>query len=747
MNKIALLIQNQKEKTVLEHYFQTIDYQVLVLKSNFTAYREISSTLPFCIICEMPTKYLDSIYVIRLLGSHLNTKNIPVIAYGNHSTPSVIESLYDSGVHLYYQRPLQTKELLEDIQTIQQGKSIKIKRYSLVIDDGLSKEETKNKAPKKQQQPPQKTTVKQPIPSQIQTEKKEENVLTVPQDELEAAELVMDPITTPEERIEIIISRVKELLAFPFTIIKILEITNNDQTGAHDLSKAIEADPVIVSTLLSVSNTVHFARRGKRISDVKEAIVRLGFVETKNIAISLSVMNLFSTEAKSVGFNRFEFWYHSLACGIISEIVARKAGYQKPEIAFICGLLHDFGIILLDEFFHSFFLAVFSEAIKNKTQFVTEEKRLWGMSHNTAIGQLFKGWNMPDDVTSTISQLDIFDSMQSVDRKHQAPILVNVIGFSNVIAKSFQFGKDCDAVVYPVSNRTLEHIKISEGIGIEFINTCVERLNIYSEFFSLDKRFFSYPPEPEEDAHIINYISHTKDLFNPHKFYFQTSGYKITEESSVEEIKKLDEQPHAILHLIDNTTPKKQLDPFLTLQNSNLNNIPSIFIAQNDRADLSFESIKHAYMIPSVVDANLLSFIVEGLISQQTIKEYNQLIGTNGSYPQGAKNLTIQYLSNQTVLINLKGVIRLSNFNDIKRCLMKMVDKKVANIAIHIGDIEYIDKLLINLLANFEKKITENDCKVCFCSIGKESPESILKHKVLKSIYQFNKESEVATHF
>ena len=555
--------------------------------------------------------------------------------------------------------------------------------------------------------------------------------------------------------VEIIIGRVKELLAFPFTIIKIVDISQNDKTGADDLSKAIEADPVIVSTLLSVSNTVHFSRGGKRVSEVKEAIVRLGFVETKNIAISLSVMNLFSNEARSVGFNRYEFWYHSLACGIVSEIIARKAGYPRPEIAFICGLLHDFGIILLDEFFHSFFIAILSQVVRNKSNFVTEERRLWGMSHNTAVGFLFKEWNMPFEVTNAIGQQDIIGIKQLIDKKNPESLLVNIIGIGNLIAKCFQFGKDCDAVVHPLSGKTLEILNLSEGITSDLINTCIDRLNIYGEFFGLDRRFFSYPSEPEPDAHILNFIMHTNDVFNPHKYYLQTCGYKITQESSIEKIKSLDPQPHAILHIIDKSTPLKTLSPFLNIQKEHKYDsenkpdsfIPSIFITHDNRLDLQFDNVNYAYSLPSIVDVNLLSFIIEGLIAKQNIRNYYELIEPNGLDQQKEKQMTIQYLDKSVVLITLQGSINLSYFNELKKCFMKMIEKGVPNIAIQLSNITDIDNIIVNLLVNFQKKADDSGCNLCFCSIGKEIPGVVINHNIFKSVHVFDKEIDVIEYF
>lgn len=746
MKNIALLINNEKEKTILEHYFQSIDYKVVLLKSNFNTTRQLLEAQPVCIVCEIPQRYLDTIFVIKTICNQKKTGQLPIIAYGNHTDTSLINSFYEAGVELYYQRPLQVKLLLADIEDLKKGASIKIKRYRTSTENPpVSTSTTKSN-----QQPVTQSQKQSPVANAktIQVE----NTLTVKADELDAVELMMDPVTSPQERVDIIIGRVKEMLAFPFTIVKILEITQNDQTGANDLAKAIEADPVIVSSLLSISNTVYYARQGKRINDVQEAIVRLGFIETKNIALSLSVMSMFPGGAKSEGFNRFEFWYHSLACGILAETFARKARYPNPEKAFICGLLHDFGIILLDEFFNGFFTSVYEQVSKNKSSFIAEERRLWGMSHNSAVAQLFKSWNMPADVTYTMGQLDLFGSRQSIDPENKELLLVNIIGISNLLAKALQLGKDCDDIIYPVNKKILQAINCPSGIDDELITNCMEKLNIYTDFFNLEKRNFKYPPPLNFNAKSLSVIEHTAEMFFPHKYFLIMNGYCIDEPSSIDMTERiLEKRPEAILNLINSSIPEKYLEPFTNLPRKTFTCeqeqfIPAIFISHDKNAELNFKSLSNAYCMPASVNMHILSTIVENMISSEDLKTYEELAGQNKSSGHSDKVVSVSYLNDQSVLVALSGIIRLNSFNEIRSCLAKMLEQKIPSIALQVNDIIDIDNLMTNLLVNFQKKAAEVGLNLCFCCIGKDAPEVLQNNDTLKSIKFFHREHELASY-
>jgi HD-like signal output (HDOD) protein/anti-anti-sigma regulatory factor/DNA-binding response OmpR family regulator len=746
MKTIALLINNEKEKTILEHYFKSIDYKVVILKSSFTTTRQLIETLPVCIVCEIPQRYLDTIFIIKTINNQKKTEQIPIIAYGNHSDTSLLNSFYEAGVELYYQRPLQIKLILADIEDLKKGNSIKIKRYRAISENqSINAPVSKiNQQPVTQSQRPSTSTNANVVPL--------ENSLTVEADELNAVEQLMNPVTSPQERVGIIIGRVKEMLAFPFTIVKILEITQNDQTGANDLAKAIEADPVIVSSLLSISNTVFYARQGKRINNVQEAIVRLGFVETKNIALSLSVMSMFPGGAKSEGFNRYEFWYHSLACGILAEQFARNARYPNPEKAFICGLLHDFGIILLDEFFNGFFTSVYEQVAKNKSSFMAEEKRLWGMSHNSAVAQLFKSWNMPSDITSTMEQLDLFGSRQSLNPENKELLLVNIIGISNLLAKSLQLGKDCDDIIYPVNKKILQAINCPSGINEELLTNCTEKLNVYTDFFNLEKRNFKYPPQSTSTVKSISVIEHTSEMFFPHKYFLIMNGYSIDEPSSIDNADRIvEKRPEAILNLINSSIPEKYLEPFTNLPRKAYDNnqeqfIPAIFISLDKNTDLNFKSLSNAYCMPASVNMHILTTIVENMISSEDLKTYEELAGLNSQSGQSDKVIAVNYLNDQVVLIALSGIIRLNSFNEIRSCLAKMLEQKIQSIALQVNDIIDIDNLMTNLLINFQKKAAEVGLNLCFCCIGKDAPEVLQNSDSLKSIKFFHREHELVSY-
>ncbi len=181
--------------------------------------------------------------------------------------------------------------------------------------------------------------------------------------------LILHPDTEPGRKIGAMVRHIANLAAFPFIVAKVLKIAGDEGTGAIELARAARADPYIVAHLLKISNSVFFASTHHRINSVKDAIIRIGFMETRRIVMGMSVMKLFETRNKNLGFDRVDFWYHSLAVAIIAEHAARRAGSVDAEEAFLAGLLHDLGIILLDDYFPEVFDAVLHDTAQHAGSF------------------------------------------------------------------------------------------------------------------------------------------------------------------------------------------------------------------------------------------------------------------------------------------------------------------------------------------------------------------------------------------
>jgi HD-like signal output (HDOD) protein len=291
----------------------------------------------------------------------------------------------------------------------------------------------------------------------------------------------------PSQKIEAMSRHIAKLVAFPFTVTKVLQLSNDPKAGAADLGKAIAADPAISTHLLKVANSVFFASVNRRIGSIKEAIVRIGFSETKRIVMGMSVMNLFSQVNKNLGFDRTDFWYHSLATGLMAERTAKCFGDISTEEAFIAGLLHDLGILFLDDFFPQVLGEVLSLTAREAGLFYDVEMKRLNVSHLDLIADLFPKWKIPQQITDAIvgqySVLSLDRPPESISEK-----LAACVAIGNMTAKMLHLGRECDEFIKPVSNLLLEFAKMPAGITAGIIGYLQTQMTTFRAFLGLEPR-------------------------------------------------------------------------------------------------------------------------------------------------------------------------------------------------------------------------------------------------------------------
>ena len=130
----------------------------------------------------------------------------------------------------------------------------------------------------------------------------------------------------------------------------IIKIINNPNSTVSDLKHLIEIDAPLSSKVLKIANSA-FYYRGRRVSDIKQAIIWIGYDSIKELALSQKVCNIFKKNPSVNGYSRAALWKHCIAVALFSKLVFRREFGERGDNIYAAGLLHDIGIIAEDQFF------------------------------------------------------------------------------------------------------------------------------------------------------------------------------------------------------------------------------------------------------------------------------------------------------------------------------------------------------------------------------------------------------------
>ncbi len=189
------------------------------------------------------------------------------------------------------------------------------------------------------------------------------------------------------------LENIRELPTIPHIISQILSSLENKDIPAATLGRLVERDQTLTARVLRAANSPFYGF-SRRISTIDLAIVVLGLDSIKEIVLSLVIQRFFSKVRKDV-FDIRAFWEYSLFCGAGSRVMARKMGYRLAGEAFVAGLMHDIGILILMEFFTKDFVKVIEKQKSNPQTLKDAEQHLLGTDH-CEIGSWLAGkWNLP----------------------------------------------------------------------------------------------------------------------------------------------------------------------------------------------------------------------------------------------------------------------------------------------------------------------------------------------------------------
>jgi HD-like signal output (HDOD) protein len=108
----------------------------------------------------------------------------------------------------------------------------------------------------------------------------------------------------------------------------------------------IEHDPLLSAQILGIANSAAFGR-AQPIGSIQHAISMIGLGAVRKFALARSISNLFGKRKIAPSFSITRFNLHSVATGMFLELLAEVVPLEDAEDAFLAGLFHDVGKLLI----------------------------------------------------------------------------------------------------------------------------------------------------------------------------------------------------------------------------------------------------------------------------------------------------------------------------------------------------------------------------------------------------------------
>jgi putative nucleotidyltransferase with HDIG domain len=213
----------------------------------------------------------------------------------------------------------------------------------------------------------------------------------------------MDQEEEKYARIEKIVQMVNEseISSVQNVVSGITKIINDPESSAKDLKEIIQIDPPLTGKLLKLANSVHYSPRTK-VSEIQQAIIWVGYDALKELALSQKVCEVFAGDSDIEGYSRNLLWKHSVAVALLGKMIYRREFGRKGENIYVAGLMHDIGIIALDQFCQDDFRLILNKTKTDKKNHSKTEKEVLGFDHAEVGKGITDSWNLPQELIEVI---------------------------------------------------------------------------------------------------------------------------------------------------------------------------------------------------------------------------------------------------------------------------------------------------------------------------------------------------------
>jgi HD-like signal output (HDOD) protein len=219
-----------------------------------------------------------------------------------------------------------------------------------------------------------------------------------------------------------------ELSSLPQVLAEVIRVAGREDSSAKELENVISKDPALTARLLRMANSPFYGTL-RTVSSIKQAVVNMGSRAVLALALSTSLYGIFESSPGVV--DRIHFWRHSLETAIASREIAALCGYQPVEEAFVAGLVHDLGLLVLESVSPVTFKKMWQQ-VNSCNDLLRLEREMLGATHARVGWVLMEQWQLPPVIVAAVGHHHGASAAGPAIPKHP---LGRIVALANMISK------------------------------------------------------------------------------------------------------------------------------------------------------------------------------------------------------------------------------------------------------------------------------------------------------------------------
>ena len=270
-----------------------------------------------------------------------------------------------------------------------------------------------------------------------------------------------------------------QLPSIPLIMDELLRIVANPDAALFAVRDILKLDKSIYAKILRIANSVaHREGVVDRISEITEAMQRIGLEKVKQIALQNSVFKIFEEEKNGLTYNLESLWMHSVGVALASQSLADILESQLSENAYACGLLHDIGkVAKFKDSPQTFFKEVRYSMKKKESSHSSESKRNF-LQHDLLGALIVEKWGLSEIVKNTTRWHHTLNRNDRINIEDPSiHKLIDIVILANQYIHELEFGNSGHLSSAPLPAEFLRRLRLTS----ELSEACKEKVRIALE--------------------------------------------------------------------------------------------------------------------------------------------------------------------------------------------------------------------------------------------------------------------------
>lgn len=255
-----------------------------------------------------------------------------------------------------------------------------------------------------------------------------------------------------------ILSKLADIKSFPQFVLETMKKLNDPSSNAADVAKSLSRDEGLVLRVLKLANSAAYGMT-RKISSISEAISLLGYKSISNIILAAEVYSSMDKGLSGYALDRGELWRHSLMVAYASRHLAHVTKKVNTEDAYVGGLLHDIGKVILNDYVRFGYGIIVKMVEEKHIPFTEAESSVLGFDHAMIGSVLVERWEMPESYKFAVEYHHKPNELPE-DKANYQPLL-DVVSVANAVCLMLGIGLGADGLQSYMFPEPLERLGIT----------------------------------------------------------------------------------------------------------------------------------------------------------------------------------------------------------------------------------------------------------------------------------------------